>query len=147
MLSLLDPRVWMAIALAVAFAASNVWSYRHGKTVVRAEVAQKVAEANREARAMERKRQENVDEAQRLAAAREARNRSDAVNARRAADGLRGDLDAVRLHSEKSLAAAIDANRTLGDILQQCTDAYLSVASEADRAYSEALTLRMAWPK
>lgn len=149
MFSLLDPRLWLA-GLAIVLAAS-IGSYFKGRSdgsqICEARHAKATVLANNEARALEQARQRRADEAAKLGAAREARIRADAASAARAASGLRDDLRAVELHAATSRAAADNAVRALSDVFGSCVAAYSELAAEADRAHSEALTLRQAWPR
>lgn len=148
LLSLLDPRLWLATALALAlsFGAGYFKGFRHADKQVRLEWTAAVASANAEARQLEQARQRRADEAAKLGAAREAGIRADAARARGSVDGLRGDLAALRARAQ-SLTAALDALSAVGDVLQSCGAEYQRVAEQADRAFSEVRTLREAWPK
>lgn len=143
---LLNPRVWIALALAAALGFSHFTAYKRGKQNVRNEHMVATAAANAEANRLERARQSKADEAARTAAARQARIAADAASARNAASGLRDDVRALQQSSSQSLSAANNATRVLGDVLQSCTAEYQRMAEEADRATSEALNLRQAWP-
>lgn len=147
MVALLNPRVWIALAIAAALAFSHFTIYRKGQANVRNEWAVSVANANAEAMRLERARQRRADESAGLAAAREAGIRVAAARAADSVRGLRGDIESLQRASSESLSAANNAARVLGDVLQSCTEAYRSVAEDADRATSEALMLRQAWPK
>lgn len=144
---LLNPRVWIALALAGLLAFSHFTAYRKGKANVRMEWTASIAEANDEARRLERARQRRADESAQAAATREARIRADAARATDAVRGLRGDIESLQRASSDSLTAANNATRVLGDVLQSCTAEYQRVAEDADRATSEALSLRQAWPQ
>lgn len=149
MFSLLDPRMWLALGLALvlSFGAGFWKGNTHGAKTVRAEWLAATATANQEARALENARQRRADEAGRLAAARQARIRALAAGARRDADSLRDTVSAVQRHAEESRAAAGNAVRALADVFGSCVREYQSVAEEADRATSEVKTLRDAWPR
>lgn len=148
-MTIFDPRLWLtvALALALAFAAGFYKGDTHGKELVRAEWTAATAQANAEARTLEQRRQRRADEAAGLAATREVGIRADADRARRAAGGLRNDLDAIQRASADSLATATNAVRALGNVFEQCSAEYQRVAEAADRATSEAVTLRQAWPQ
>ena len=147
MFALLNPRLLIALAIVAALAFSHFQAYRKGKHAVRQEWLAATAAANSEARTLERARQSRADDAARLAASRQGRILVDSAGARDAVGGVRDDIGAVRLHAEKSIAAANESIRTLGDVLQSCTAEYQRMAEEADRNYNEALTLRQAWPQ
>jgi hypothetical protein len=146
-LYLLNPRVIAALVVVAALIASHTMAYRKGASNVRTEWAAAVSQANVEARNLERIRQRRADESAALAAAREARNRADADRVAGSVRGLRHDLDAARHYAAQSRAAADKAVATLGELFQQCSEAVGAMASEADRAYNEALELRQAWPR
>lgn len=146
MLYLLNPRVLIALAIVAALAFSHLMAYRKGSANVKAEWTLSVANANAEARSLERARQRRAEEAGVLAAAREARLRADAARAAGALAGLRDELTRLSGRSESS-PAPDPTIRTLGDILQACADEYRSVAEQADAAFSEVKLLREAWPK
>lgn len=148
MLSLLDPRIWLGALLAIAL--TSGFSYfngvQHGKQVLRAEYASAVAEANREARATEQRRQRNVDDAANAAAARERNLRASAGDARTESDGLRSDIDALGRVAH-SLATADEAFSRASRALTACSKRHSELAADADIADLEARELRQAWPK
>jgi chlorite dismutase len=149
MLSLLDPRIWLAAALSIAIAFGGGYfegSHDRGK---RDELERQAAisRANTEARQLEQQRQRRVDDVARIAAIGENRLRADAIRARTESDGLRDDLDALQRASANSLAASQQAlSRTTG-LFAACAREYLAVAEDAARADSEARELRQAWPR
>lgn len=143
---LLNWRVWVALALAGALAFSHFTAYRKGKNDVRTEWMASVAAANLDARKLEQRRQDRADEAAKLAAGRSAAIRADADRARVAADGLRGDLDAVRRASAQSLDAATKSVAALSDVFTDCSRRYHELAEIADRHAADSLTLQKAWP-
>lgn len=144
---LLNWRLWVLVGL-LALGPIGYMKGRHdGKRSVQADWQSSVAAANAEARHLEQERQRRSDEAGRLAATREAGIRADADRARGSADGLRDDLDATKRFSQESRAASDATVSALADVFGQCSRAYSELAQEADRATSEALTLRQAWPK
>jgi chlorite dismutase len=149
MLSLLDPRLWLACALAIALSFGGGYfkgSHDRGKQDDLERQAE-IARANSEARALEQQRQRRVDDVARIAATSENRLRADAARARHDADGLRSDLDAIQRASEESLATANKALRVTSTLFARCTQLYLGVAEDAQRADSEARELRQAWPQ
>ena len=151
MISLLSPRLLIALVLVAVLGVSHFSMYRKGRgdgrQAIQNEIQAQTIAATAEARRLEQKRQDAADGAARLAAQREAGIRADAARALRSVDGLRNDLDAIQRASADSLATANAAVRTLGDVLQSCTAESQRVAEEADLATSEALELRQAWPK
>lgn len=147
MFALLNPRLWLALGLAAALAFSHFTAYRSGKANVRNEWKASVAAANSEARQLEQARQRRADEAAGLAAAREAGMRADRARLAGERDGLRGDLDAVRLNAAQSLDAATRSVAALSAVFESCTRRYSDVAEAAARHASDSLTLQQAWPE
>jgi hypothetical protein len=144
---LLNPRLWIALALAGLLAFSHFTAYRKGKANVRTEWTAAVATANAEARRLEQARQRRADEAAQMAAAREGRIRADAAGARRESDGLRDDLSATREHARQSLDACTVSLAAAADVFQSCASRYSELAEDADRHASDSLKLQQAWPK
>jgi hypothetical protein len=149
MLSLLDPRIWLALAIAIALSfGAGFWKGNaHGESTVRAEWQSATAAANQEARRLEQARQRRADEAAKLAAAREAGIRNSAASARRESAGLRDDLSAARDYATKSRDAAERTATLATDLLGRCEARYLGVAEDAQRADSYARELIDAWPQ
>lgn len=147
MIALLNPRVWIALALVALLAFSHFSAYRKGRADVQAQWTAAVAAANLEARQMEQRRQRNVDDAAKVAAAREARARTAAAHARSERDGLRDDLNRAREYAAQSRAAAERVANLSTELLDRCTASYLAVAEAAQRADSEARELRQGWPR
>jgi hypothetical protein len=136
-----------ALALAAVLSFTHFTAYRAGKGAIRAEWTASVAQANKELRALENRRQDRANEAAALGASRQARILADSRRASAERDGLRDDLSAVRLHAAQSLAAATVTVAALSSVFEECTRRYLDVAEAADRATSDALTLQQAWPE
>jgi hypothetical protein len=146
MFALLSPRLWLLAGLVALLAFTHITVYRKGSANVRAEWKLSVAAANEEARRLEQARQRRVDDAARAAAAREAGLRADAVRAAGALRGLRAQLASLPACGDPGTAAD-NASRTVRELFDICGEALGSMAAEADRARSEALMLREAWPK
>jgi hypothetical protein len=147
LLYLLNWRLWLAGILLVSYPAMYLKGRHDGKQVQQQLTASAIEKANAEVRRVNELRQDRVDEAAKLAAARELRIRADADRARSDVRGLRDTLDAVERASESSIAASNNAVRALGNVVESCSSQYQRVAEEADRATSEAMTLRRSWPK
>lgn len=149
MFSLLDPRMWMALGLAVALSfAAGFWKgNQHGKAAVRAEWLESRHAADQESRRLEQARQRRADEAAKLARTREARIRDSAASARRESLGLRDDLAAARDYAKKSRDAAERTATLATDLLGRCEARYLGVAESAATADSYARELMDAWPR
>lgn len=149
MFSLLDPRWWLALILALALSfGAGFWKGNvHGKSTVRAEWTAATAAANQEARALENARQRRADEAARLARTREAGIRAAADRARGESAGLRDDLAAARDYAKQSRDAAERTAALATDLLGRCEARYLGMAEAAARADSYARELMDAWPR
>jgi hypothetical protein len=144
---LLNWRVLAALALAGMLAFTHLTAYRKGEHAVKAEWDESVASANAESRRLEQARQRRADEAAQMAAQREARIRADAAHARASADSLRDDLRAANDYAKESRAAAERTAGVATELLGECSNALVDMGEAADRADSEARTLRQAWPK
>lgn len=147
MLYLLNPRVLIALAIVAALAFSHLMAYRKGSANVKAEWTLSVANANAEARQLERARQRFADEAGRMAATRAARDRAALDGARTERDGMHNTLDAIERVSKESHDAATKHVATLRTVLDRCTAEYLRVAEAAAGHASDSLTYQQAWPK
>lgn len=101
MAALLNPRVWIALALAVALALAGAFLYRAGKSTVRADWnAQKVLDA--EARILADRAQEQ------RTAARQAAIDKESLNGQKQIAALEADLAGARIDGER-LRSAIRA--------------------------------------
>lgn len=89
-----------------------------------------------------------VEDARNDAVKREQDLRRSVAGARAAADGLRGELAAIR-QSLPDLADDAVRQRadTLAEILGQCTARYAELGEKADRHASDVKTLSDSWPK
>jgi hypothetical protein len=147
--SILDPRVWLAVvlALAAAFGSGYFKGNTNGRKATELAHAAAVAVANEDSRRLERARQSRADQAASIAAGREAGIRAAADRARRDADGLRDDLSAALDFAAESHAAAQRVAAVTSGLLGRCTAEYQRVAQDAARADSEARELREAWPE
>jgi hypothetical protein len=106
------------------------------------------ADANRENRVIESRRQSNIIEAQNAATTRNKNLQVAAASAGAVAVSLRDEIATLR----RSLPGlADDAVRQRADavaaVLADCTDSYAGMAAAADRHASDVKTLMEAWPK
>jgi hypothetical protein len=150
MLSLLDPRIWLAIAIAAALSfGAGFWKGNaHGESTVRAEWQSATAAANQESRRLEQARQRRADESAKLAAARTNRLAADSRRARSELDRLRSAVQSTAERiPEQPRAAADDAVRALSVVVGECSATLVEVARDADAARSEVKMLRDAWPQ
>lgn len=157
MLSILDPRIWLALLISCAL--SGGFGYWRGDVaghkaiqakwdaakIVQMEAARAAEATNR---ATESRLKTQVIEAQNANQDRINKISADAAAARTQSDGLRRDIAAVR-SVLPSLAA--DAVRqyaaTATDVLGECADRYTDMAAKAQGHASDSLMYQQAWPK
>jgi hypothetical protein len=153
---LLNPRVWIALALAAVLAFSHTFVYRAGRAAVRADwnaqkvIDAKAAEAASEAnRLKEQTLQANLTKAQDDASKREKTLRAAAAGARTERDRLRDAIAAATggLLPSDTASTVLARAATLGGLLDQCTARYTEVAEHASGHASDAVMLRDGWPK
>ena len=142
-----------AAILAAALAGWAGWSvqgWRMGEQIaaLKAQQAEAVAVATREARATESRRLLTVQEAQNAAQKRAQTARLDADRARGELDRMRDTISATRggVPGESPGACTVRAD-SAGELLAQCAGAYQGLAEVADRLDSDRRTLIEAWPK
>lgn len=149
MFSLLDPRLWAAVLLAVAV--SSAGSYFKGRSdgtrLERAAAIAAVGKANVESFKTTERLQRNSDEASSLAAFRAIDDRNRAAGADRAISGLRGTLDATQRHAQESLAAATQTVAAYRAVFESCTAEYRSMGQDAAGHASDSLMYQEAWPR
>lgn len=118
-----------------------------GRNEVRAEYAQKLADAKDAARAREKELTDQRDSAINERNQREQTIRSLSAAAGASANSLRDTLAGI---SNGVPSASVDALRksttTLASVLGECQDRYRELAEKADRHASDAKTLSEAWP-
>ena len=146
MLLLLNPRVWIALALVAILVFSHTFMYRKGKANVQTQWDLSVATANAEARRLEQKRQDRVDEAAVLATKRASVISADSSRAADSVHRLR-DAIAARRSAEESAATAVKRADTAEQLLLESAGAYRELAEKADRHASDVRLLLDAWPK
>lgn len=106
---LLNPRVWLALALAAFLAFTHFSAYRSGKANVRADFdayriqnEQLAREAERSARDKEQQLQKDFDDAAKAAREENDALQNDVARLADVSDGLRDDLAAYKRRSAKS---------------------------------------------
>lgn len=106
---LINPRVWIALALAAFLAVTHLSSYRAGKAAVREDFdayriqhEQLAREAERSAREKEQQLQKDFDDAAQAAREENDALQNDVVRLADVSDGLRDDLAAYKRRSSKS---------------------------------------------
>lgn len=139
------------VAGALGFAGGwQTQGWRLGEQMARmkAEQAAAVADATREARAVEQKRVKELSDAQMAANAR-------AQVARRDADGARTELERLRDAARagaagvpgESAGACVERAAAAADLLGQCAASYQELARAADGHANDARALSEAWPR
>lgn len=131
----------MQLAIVVAMAGSILGAgyllYGEGKKAGRQEVtiqwnAEKLAQAQKRESALQtisENNQKELDEARK----REAALRKDVISSAAAVSGLRKQLQQANERiTAASAEAVIDYTRTVSELLQECSDAYRSMAEAAD---------------
>lgn len=155
MLALLNPRVWIAIALVAALAFTHTMAWRKGSAHTQAAwnaakvvQLQVLAEAEKASRAKEKSLQKTKDEAVNAAAEREKKLRIALAAARATGDGLRDDLAAARSDlSRASLSSVRAYAATLGTVFAECSAEVERLAGAAEGLAIERDTLIQAWPR
>ena len=153
MMTLLDPRVWIA-ALLVAlagFGLGYVKGNTNGKAKVQAQWDKDIAQRESAQRAeKDRLERHYEDQIQQAIAARDAqikRVQADADGARAAAGSLRQQLAASRGRiAQVAPAAVVDYTDAVADVLGECAARYTEVARAADGHAADADALMRAWP-
>ena len=115
-----------------------------------AKVAQATADAdaNRENRVIESKRNATIIEAQNAATLRNKTLQVAAASAGAVAVGLRDEIAAIRRDLPQLADDAVRQRAdAVGAVLAHCTDSYAGMAATADRHASDVKTLIDAWPK
>ena len=149
MISILDPRAW--IAAVVLCAASVGIGYWRGNVAGRASVQAKWDAAALVWQEQNRKQeQEYANKIDRAIAEREAKLKAvqaDAAAARAAAGSLRDKLtEARRSLAQHSPATVLDYATTAAELLGECSAEYQRVAEQADGHAADAEALIRAWP-
>ena len=152
---LLNPRFWIAAALAIGLAISHAFAYRTGKAVIRADwTAEKLAQTN-QALELQAENQRTTarwagkaQDAINTARLREATNRTAADGARAESDRLRDTIGTIE-GKLPSLAASACASyaATAGAILRDMEAEGRAMAEKADGHASDALACVQAWPR
>lgn len=148
MLSLLDPRIWIAFALACAIS-GGIGFYKgqnYGKSAIKAEWSASVAAANKEAAQISERRSSAVGKARDAAATRATGHRVDAARAGDALQRLRDTINARDL-AEQSIASANQRADTYAELFLESAGALREMAETCDRIVNDRQMLLDAWPK
>lgn len=162
MLALLNPRVWIALAVAAVLSFAGLFLYRAGGAAVQVTWdAEKLAQADavraaeQELRATESRRQSNVIEAQNAQTQRNRTLQADADRTRSERDGLHNTLAALGRSlpiatadaGSHNACAARELFDALGAGIERLAATGADIARAADGHSSDTLTLQQAWPK
>ena len=139
---LLGGAIALVLAITAAIFGLNKWEgniRESGRAEVRAEWAAANAKSEAEQRKIEQNRAKAQQEAQDASVKAIAKAKSDAANARASADGLRGDLAALRARIASGDPSAPSSGQTsakVDELFGVCTDRYRAMAEEADASRS-----------
>ena len=129
MLALLSPRLWLAIGLTIALAASHGFAYKSGRAAVRAQWdAEKAVQLKQTLELQSQYRQKEQEHAQRLSDAQQAARKrenllqSQLATLRISADSLRDYLNTSRGElSGASCDSVRKHSATLTTVFEQCS--------------------------
>ncbi len=154
-LNLVPRWVWMALVAALAATSCKLTidlgsiklELEKSKVAV-AQMEAAIAQANTEAAQKTAALQRAVLKAQNEAILRENTLRAAAVAAASESDGLRNDLDAMRVQLDgASRDAAVERAAAIGAVLGQCAARHQSLAQRCDGHVSDLKTLIESWPR
>lgn len=155
----MSPTIFTHLAAAL-IAAALTWTYQGAKidaavadakakaSQVKAEAADAMTEAVKNARTEERAVAKTYQEALNAARTRESLLRAELDGLRLANDSLRDQsATAARLLAAAPPAAVLEYATAVGELLGDCRAAYAGVVEKADGHASDVRTHREAWPK
>ena len=152
MFALMNPRLWLAVALAVALAASHGFAYKTGRATVRAEWDKDIAErtaqalkAEQDARAKEQALQTAKQKVEVNYAAQKKRDAVALSHAQSELDQLRVTLSAVSSSTGQdtgTTARTDGAGRLERELLGNCAQSLTELAREADRLETKLVGLQ-----
>lgn len=156
-MSLLDPRLWLVLALAIAasFGAGYFKGDRAGQKTVQGKwdaektvQIKQLAAFNAENRRIEQRRNSMVMEALDAAKKREILAAAAARNLRSERDGLRDDLASASAQlSSASVHSLRQRVKALDTVFEQCTAEVEGLAGDAQGIASDARLMLDAWPR
>ena len=154
-LALIPRWVWAALVAALAATSckltidlGSVKLELEKSKVVVAQMETVIAEANTRAAEQAASLQRAVVKAQNEAILRETTLRAAAVAAASESDGLRNDIEALRVQLDSaSREAAVERAAAIGAVLQQCAARHQSLAQRCDGHVSDLKTLIESWPR
>lgn len=149
MISILDPRVWIA-AVVLCAASLGIGHWRGnvaGRAAVQAQWDAAALVWQEQNRKQEQEYANKIDQAIVERDAKLKAIQSDAAAARAAAGSLRDQLtEARRSLAAHSPAAVLDYANATTELLGECTAEYQQVAEKADGHAADAAALIRAWP-
>lgn len=138
MFALLSPRVWIAVAVVIALAASHWKAYRTGQDAINAEwqadIAQRTAQALEASETARKVEQELSAKVRKVSDDYHAQKRATATVAAASALGLRNleqQITAARAASSSAASSSGDAADPRLDIIAECAAAYRLVDTKA----------------
>lgn len=149
MISILDPRAWIAaVVLCVASMGIGYWrGNTNGKATVQAKWDTAVIAWDATNKKQEQEYANKIDQAIAERDAKLKTVQADATAARAAAGSLRNQLtEARRGLAAHSPAAVLDYANTASELLGECTAEYQSLGEKADGHAADAAALMRAWP-
>lgn len=149
MISILDPRAWIAaVVLCAAAVGLGYWRGNvNGKATVQAKWDAAALVWQEQNRKQEQEYANKIDQAIAERDAKLKTVQADATAARAAAGSLRDQLtEARRSLAAHSPATVLDYATTATDVLEECTGRYSEVAEKADGHAADAAALMRAWP-
>lgn len=155
MFAFLSPKLWAAVALAVALAVSHGFAYKSGRAAVRAQWdAEKVLQLEAAVKAVEAARvieagwQTKLTGAQNAAITRTKTLQTSVDIARGHADSLQRDNANLTASLPHLTRDAVNRYALASSaVFDQCVRKYIGVAKDADAIGSERQTLIEAWPR
>lgn len=144
---LLNLRLVAGLLLVAALAFSHFSAYRKGRQDVLTAQMAATAEANEDARRLERARQSRADQSSQIRSERENSIRAAANRAGDAVSQLRDTLDATERASQSSLQACTKAVSALRAVHGSCVEEYRSMGQEAAGHSADSMMYQEAWPE
>ena len=140
-------RIWAAVVIAVALAASHWRAYTNGKKSVQADWDKATLLANDTARETERLNRMSKEKAIEERTKQIMANVASANAARVAAERLRGSSERSIQAARSDPASCIVSATAHAQLFDSCQRAYRSLAEAADGHATDVKALIEAWPK
>lgn len=146
MLMLLNPRLWLAVIVAVALAASHWKAYVMGKNTERVANLEATQAAIITARAEEKENAAKVQAAQSNQIKALAVKAADTERVTAERNSLRNEINSFAKGGD-SQASSNQRAATLGELFASCTEEYASLGAKAQGHAVDVKALLEAWPK